>query len=54
LRREIDTHDDREAPLVLAECDFLVDALNTAAQLAAEAAAAADGTLVPDGAPEPA
>jgi uncharacterized membrane protein YccC len=54
LRREIDTHDDREAPLVLAECDFLVDALNTAAQLAAEAAAAAAGTLVPDEAREPA
>jgi uncharacterized membrane protein YccC len=54
LRREIDTHDDREAPLVLAECDFLVDALNTAAQLAAEAAAAADGTLAPDEAREPA
>jgi len=54
LRREIDTHDDREAPLVLAECDFLVDALNTAAQLAAEAAAAADAALLPGEARKPA
>jgi uncharacterized membrane protein YccC len=44
MRREFDRDDDREAPLVLAECDFLVDALNTAAQLAAEGAAAAEGT----------
>jgi uncharacterized membrane protein YccC len=45
MRRELDERNDREAPLILSECDFLVDALNTAAQLAAEGAAAADGKL---------
>ncbi|MGD0472039.1 MAG: FUSC family protein [Candidatus Velthaea sp.] len=52
MRREIELRDDREAPLVLAECDFLVDALNTAAQLAAEGAAAIEnGSPPPQGSP---
>jgi uncharacterized membrane protein YccC len=51
MRRELDERDDHEAPSILAECDVLVDALNTAAQLA-QGVAEARGKLVSSDGPE--
>jgi uncharacterized membrane protein YccC len=54
MRRKLDERGDHEAPMILAECDVLVDALNTAARLVADGVADSHRKPASTERPEPA